>query len=52
MSDEGAYEVSGNVIDFTPAGDPARMRDGVVSGGSITAETQFGGIPFEIELQK
>jgi hypothetical protein len=42
MSDEGVYEVS----------DPARMRDGVVSGSSITAETQFGGIPFEIDLQK
>jgi hypothetical protein len=28
------------------------MRDGVISGGSMTAETQFGGIPFEIELEK
>jgi hypothetical protein len=52
MSDEGAYEVSGNAIDFAPSGDPARMREGVVSGSSITAETQFGGIPFEIDLQK
>jgi hypothetical protein len=52
MSDEGVYEVTGNAIDFTPTGDPARMRDGVISGSSITAETQFGGIPFEIDLQK
>ena len=52
MTDEGVYEVSGNAIDFTPDGDPARMRDGVVSGSSITAETQFGGIPFEIDLAK
>lgn len=52
MSDEGVYEVSGNAIDFTPTGDPARMRDGLVSGSSITAETQFGGIPFEIDLRK
>jgi hypothetical protein len=52
MSDEGIYDVVGNTIDFTPTGDPARMRDGVVSGSSITAETQFGGIPFEIDLQK
>jgi hypothetical protein len=52
MSDEGTYDVSGNIIDFTPTGDPARMRDGVVSGSSITAETQFGGIPFEIDLEK
>ena len=52
MTDEGIYDVNGNVIDFTPLGDPARMRDGTVSGRSITAETQFGGIPFEIDLQK
>jgi hypothetical protein len=52
MSDEGTYQMAGNAIDFTPTGDPARMRDGVVNGSSITAETQFGGIPFEIGLQK
>ena len=52
MTDEGTYDVSGSIIDFTPTGDPARMRDGVVSGSSITAETQFGGIPFEIDLEK
>jgi hypothetical protein len=52
MSDEGTYQMAGNAIDFTPTGDPARMRDGVISGSSITADTQFGGIPFEIDLQK
>jgi hypothetical protein len=52
MSDEGTYDMSGSAIDFTPTGSPARMRDGVVSGSSITAETQFGGIPFEIDLEK
>ena len=52
MTDEGNYDVTGNIIDFTPTGDPARMRDGVVSGSSIKAETQFGGIPFEIDLAK
>ena len=52
MTDDGNYDVSGSIIDFTPTGDPARMRDGVVSGSSITAETQFGGIPFEIDLEK
>jgi len=52
MSDEGTYQMAGNAIDFTPTGDPARMREGVVSGSSITAETQFGGIPFEIDLRK
>jgi hypothetical protein len=52
MSDEGTYDVSGNSIDFTPTSDPARMKDGTISGTSMTAETQFGGIPFEIDLQK
>ena len=33
-----------------PTGDPARMKDGTISGSSMTAETQFGGIPFEIDL--
>ena len=52
MTDEGAYDVSGNAIDFTPTGSPERMRDGTISGSSMTAEVQFGGIPFEIDLQK
>lgn len=52
LTDEGIYDLSGNLIDFTPTGDPARMRDGTISGASMTAETQFGGIPFEISLQK
>lgn len=52
LTDEGSYAVSGNSIDFTPTSDPARMVDGTVSGSSITAETQFGGIPFEIDLEK
>ncbi len=52
MTDEGIYDVTGNAIDFTPTGDPARMKDGTISGSSMTAETQFGGIPFEIDLRK
>jgi hypothetical protein len=52
MDDEGIYDVSGNSIAFTPTGSPARMKDGTISGTSMTAETQFGGIPFEIDLQK
>jgi hypothetical protein len=52
MSDEGNYDVSGSSIDFTPTGSPARMKDGTISGSSMTAATQFGGIPFEIHLQK
>ena len=52
LADEGSYDVTGNAIDFAPSGDPARMRDGTISGSSMTAETQFGGIPFEIDLEK
>jgi hypothetical protein len=52
MSDEGIYDVSGRAIDFTPSGSPARMKDGTISGATITAQTQFGGIPFEIVLKK
>jgi hypothetical protein len=52
MDDEGLYDVSGNSIDFFPSGDPARMKDGTISGTAMTAGTQFGGIPFEIDLQK
>jgi hypothetical protein len=52
MTDEGRYAVAGTAIDFTPDGDPARLRDGVISGNSMTAEVQFGGIPFEIDLEK
>ncbi len=52
MDDQGTYDVTGSSIDFTPTGSPARMKDGTISGSSMTAETQFGGIPFEIDLKK
>ena len=52
MDDQGIYDISGNSIDCSPTGDPARMKDGTISGTKITAETQFGGIPFEIDLEK
>jgi hypothetical protein len=52
LTDEGNYSMAGNTIDFTPTGDPERMKDGTISGNAMTAETQFGGIPFEIDLSK
>lgn len=52
LDDEGTYDVTGAAIDFSPTSDPARMRDGTISGDAITAETQFGGIPFEVDLEK
>ena len=52
LSDEGNYSRSGANITFTPTSDPARMVSGVLSGASMTAKTQFGGIPFEIVVTK
>lgn len=52
LTDEGNYAMAGNTIDFDPTGDPERMKDGTISGNAMTAQTQFGGIPFEIELSK
>ena len=52
LTDEGLYQVDGAGIDFDPTGSPERMKSGTISGTSITAETQFGGIPFEIDLSK
>jgi hypothetical protein len=52
MTDEGNYVLSGSAIDFNPTGSPARMKEGSVKGNKITATTQFGGIPFEIDVAK
>jgi hypothetical protein len=52
LTDEGLYDLDGAGIDFDPTGDPKRMVSGTISGSSITAETQFGGIPFEVDLDK
>ncbi|HUF34902.1 MAG TPA: hypothetical protein VMN37_03080 [Gemmatimonadales bacterium] len=52
MTDEGLYQVQGAGIDFDPTGDPQRMVSGAINGTSIKAQTQFGGIPFEIDLSK
>jgi hypothetical protein len=52
LTDEGLYYTAGAGIDFDPTGDPQRMVSGTINGTSITAETQFGGIPFEVDLSK
>jgi|GEM_PF-2843244 len=52
LSDEGKYSMAGSSIAFHPTSDPARMKDGTVKGTKITAKTQFGGIPFEIDVAK
>src|SRR5215207_7173795 len=52
LSDEGNYSRSGANITFAPTSDPARMVSAVLSGATMTAKTQFGGIPFEIIVKK
>ena len=52
MTDEGSYSMAGATIDFDPSSSQQRMKDGTVSGSALTAKTQFGGIPFEIDLSK
>jgi hypothetical protein len=52
MTDEGTWSLAGNSITFSPSGSPKRMKDGTVGGSKIVARTQFGGIPFEVTLQK
>jgi hypothetical protein len=52
LSDEGNYSMDGNTIEFDPTGSPERMESGTISGSGMTARTQFGGIPFDIDLSK
>jgi hypothetical protein len=52
MTDEGSYSLAGSSIDFNPTGSHPRMKEGTVKGNKITATTQFGGIPFEIDVAK
>lgn len=52
MTDQGTYNTLGNTVDFDPTSNNKRMKTGKLSGTKMTAEAQFGGIPFEIDLQK
>jgi hypothetical protein len=53
LTDYGTYSVSdGGVIDFDSQKSTPRLSNGAVSGNKITANSQFGGIPFEIDVQR
>jgi hypothetical protein len=52
MTDYGTYSAAGSSIDFTSTHDPERLTDGSLSANQVTANSQFGGIPFEIRLAK
>jgi hypothetical protein len=52
MTDYGTYSAAGSSIDFSSTHNPQRLFDGTLSAGQVTANSQFGGIPFEIKLAK
>lgn len=52
LTDYGTYEVAGAGITFHSAKSSPRLSSGSISDTKLTANSQFGGIPFEIELVK
>ena len=52
LTDYGTYDVSGASIGFHSQKSTPRLSTGTVSGSTITASSQFGGIPFEIDVAK
>lgn len=52
LTDYGTYSVSGGSVTFSSEKSTPRLSTGSVSGNTITAHSQFGGIPFEIDMVK
>ena len=53
LTDYGTYTTSGGGgIDFYSQKSTPRLSTGSVSGNTITANSQFGGIPFEVDVVK
>ena len=53
LTDYGTYSVSGGgTIDFHSQKSSPRLSTGTISGNKITANSQFGGIAFEIDVQR
>jgi hypothetical protein len=52
LRDYGHYVVAGATITFNSDRSTPRLSTGTISGNTMTAQSQFGGIPFEIELVK
>jgi hypothetical protein len=52
MTDYGSYSANGASIDFDSEKSSPRLSTGTLSGAKLTAQSQFGNIPFEIDLQK
>jgi hypothetical protein len=52
LTDYGTYSAAGGSIDFASQKATPRLSTATLSGNKITANSQFGGIPFEIELER
>jgi hypothetical protein len=52
MIDYGTYSAAGGSIDFNSDKSNPRLSTGTLNGSKVTAQSQFAGIPFEIDLQK
>ncbi len=52
MTDEGVYVRNGDSVSFSATSGNPRLFTAVMSGSKMTAQSQFGGIPFEIDLQR
>lgn len=52
LTDHGTYSASGGSITFSSEKSTPRLSTGSVTGSTMTANSQFGGIQFEIDLVK
>jgi hypothetical protein len=52
MTDYGTYSESGGSLSFQSQKSSPRLSTGTITGNKITAKSQFGGIPFEIEVER
>ena len=50
LTDYGTYSATGGTVTFSSEKATPRLSTGAVSGNTLTAFSQFGSIPFEIEL--
>jgi hypothetical protein len=52
FTDYGTYSAAGGSIDFNSEKSTPRLSSATLSGSNLTAQSQFGGIPFEIDAHK
>jgi len=50
LTDYGTYSASSGSVSFSSEKSTPRLSTGSVTGNTMTANSQFGSIPFEIEL--